>query len=365
LNGQERTPNVNQAIGEVTGKIAEVEKWPNADKTSNLKKQLRITEKNIKSMLYLHTLQKAAKAEFSTNYVRGSSTGANFKENQLGLLRQCVWCRLVRKTTDRAGDRQKIIDAAESDGYGLLMANRDSLANESAVIARTVGGAPGEDLGNIFLGVEDRLRVDNRVKFSVADMQNDAGAPSLDVTMTSSDKALPRDWGHGLTIEGGTGDFHMSKCLENLKKIPQHGNAYARTFVSVIGSLISRGSIFDGVEGFEDTFRTKKLSNPTPYAICGLGDLNQFVAFNEIFKSLQSPGPARTNSLRDLNIEKVPLVIGLNSLLVICKCQLLKRFEKCLMNFPTACKDTFRQLGHLRNQVSGSGRELRKRVALN
>jgi hypothetical protein len=122
--------------------------------------------------------------------------------------------------------------------------------------------------------------------------------PMFANVMTISESDLGANWGQDLQIdEAILPDFHIDLSIKTLKEIRQYGNRYARTVAGVIGYRQNPDNIFNGVKDFSDTTSAKWAENPTPYSVCGLGDLGQLVALNKMFQSLQGRWPLSPTDL--------------------------------------------------------------------
>jgi hypothetical protein len=84
----------------------------------------------------------------------------------------------------------------------------------------------------------------------------------------------------------------------------QHANEYAKTLAGVVGYKQIRGNIFEGVTGFADTSRTKCVAEPTPYSVCGLGDIDRFVKLNVILQSLRKILRTKVDGLKELYFDR-------------------------------------------------------------
>ncbi|MDR1890840.1 MAG: hypothetical protein LBQ23_01475, partial [Puniceicoccales bacterium] len=117
--------------------------------------------------------------------------------------------------------------------------------------------------------------------------------------MTTDESDLGANWGQGLQIdESILPGFDISLSIKALKEVCQYGNRYARTVAGVVGYRQTQGNIFHGF--ISDTTATKWVETPTPYSVCGLGDLGQLVALNKMFQSLQERfQPKQTNLKAD------------------------------------------------------------------
>jgi hypothetical protein len=293
------------ALAEIERKLENVKNWPDSSETQRLETQLGAKESYLRPLLHLYALQKAAQMEFFYGVCETGAEKVEFDNDKVCGLRFCTENRLIGSKKTRAKRRQQAIDEVnellkgEPNGDESLACEFNAIIGTVKDILRKAATSGKTALQQSGCDIFPDYRTNLCVKSQIAPYI-DTGIPNLDDIMTSAGVALPDTWGEGLIAidrEMKGLETHVKKSLSILRKIPQHGNAYAKTMAGIIGcSCTSQAeSIFYEIEGFECTPFNKRLPNLTPYGVCGLGDLYEFVVFNEIFQSLQSSAPASTS----------------------------------------------------------------------
>jgi hypothetical protein len=105
--------------------------------------------------------------------------------------------------------------------------------------------------------------------------------------MTAEDVDLGDDWSKELEaeIDRIISDFDTTYQLNILRRLLQQANRYAKTLAGVVGYTPIIGNIFQGVNGFADASETKYLEEPTPYSVCGLGDIDRLVGLDQFLRN--------------------------------------------------------------------------------
>jgi hypothetical protein len=288
----QKLDRLHGAIEQIETKITEVERWPSADQIGDMRERKNRLESSIGSLLHLHALQKAAEKEFFTSTKRSSGPQADFNDDDMGDLRQCALERIRVRTIVCRKEQVGEVDAAIS---ALVSSNNTvDLSKEFSTIVSTAESILSKGtFGGQFTG----LKASYGPLYSTTDARE---GPKLGDIMTSSTAVLDDNWGQNLQIDRSILDFDIKKHLQLLRKIPSHGNQYAITMANAVGfKPMVLCQTADGIfnKTIKNTSETKWLFSPTPYAICGLGDLAEFVAFNSIFQSLRGNNPQQLTHL--------------------------------------------------------------------
>ncbi|MDR1255536.1 MAG: hypothetical protein LBJ94_01230, partial [Puniceicoccales bacterium] len=330
---------IEEALAAIDEELAEVQKVPEDTKERNaqigkLEEKNQKIEENLKTLTRLLALQYAAQEEFFRGDNSGAGANTSFNDDAMGGMQDCTIKRL-RNYTARSSEAsgraldfvKKRISSCNGDGlfkgikakyeevlsevktkheealskyeealseYNRALSEVAPITDRAKPYAVTTSGKKGLiqtfiSTNKLELGIEQGQLPD-------AAEDKASGAKFSDI-MTSDEAILADDWGSELKLDASvlptTGDsveFDISIHLKNLRELPKAGNEYARVMASAIGYDPKSGNIFEG--RFKSTARTRWLNKPTPYAVCGLGDIDRLVALNEAFQMLRSDKPS-------------------------------------------------------------------------